>query len=69
MRALDFNFNRAVADYRGHHLFLLVHKPEGRSAMDSVHWKFDAIYELGDRATLYEDDFGPWRLYEIIQAR
>ena len=65
--SLDFNFNETMRDYRGHRLFVLVHRPEGRSGMDSLHWKFPDIYPFGSGATLFERDFGPWRLYEIVQ--
>lgn len=65
--ALDFNFNKAKDDYRGHMLFLLVHRPVGRGAMDSIHWKFPGIFALGTRSTLYEGDWGEWRLFEIIE--
>ena len=66
--SLDLNFNKAREDYYGHRLFVLVHRPEGRSAMDSVHWKFYRIYIQGSRTTLYDSDWGPWRLFEIVQA-
>ena len=67
MHALDFNFDKVKDDYHGQDLYVLVHVPTGRSAMDSVHWKFDRIYELGSRDTLYDGDWGEWRLFEIIQ--
>ncbi len=66
--ALDFNFNETRNDYRGHALYLLVHAPTGRAAMDSIHWQYDDIYALGSRGTLYADDWDGWRLFEIIQA-
>lgn len=66
--ALDFNFHQAKEDYYGHDLYVLVHAPEGRSAMDSVHWKYPNMYRLGHRSTLYDRTFGNWRLFEIIQA-
>lgn len=67
VHALDFNFYKAMQDYRGHSLFILLHAPTGRSAMDSIHWKFDGMYSFGSRGTLYDADFGAWRLYEIFQ--
>lgn len=68
VHSLDFNFYRAKEDYTGHVLYLLVHRPAGRSAMDSIHWKHDRIFSLGSRETLYDGDWGNWRLFEIIQA-
>jgi hypothetical protein len=68
IRALDFNFDKAEKDYSGHDLYVLVRQPQGRSAMDSIHWKYERIFTLGSRTTLYDADFGDWRLFEIIQA-
>ena len=65
---LDFHFEQARRDYYGQDLYVLVHAPHDRSAMDSVHLRFPRIYALGHRATLYEGEYGPWRLYEIVQA-
>ncbi|MDP6524173.1 MAG: hypothetical protein QGH15_08115 [Kiritimatiellia bacterium] len=67
INALDFNFYKAKDDYGGHALYLLIHRPDGRSAMESIHWKFEGIHNFGDRGTLHDGDFGAWRLYEIIQ--
>ncbi len=66
---LDFDFAAAERDYEGNRLFLLVRRPEGRGAMDSIHWKFPRIYERGTRYTLYDSDWGDWRLFEIVQLR
>ena len=68
VHALDFNFNKAKDDYYGHRLFVLVPRPVGRSRLDSVHWKYPAIYTLGHRNALYDGDWGHWRLFEVIQA-
>jgi hypothetical protein len=68
LHSLDFNFHKAKDDYYGQNLYLLVHAPEGRAAMDSIHWKFERIFELGSRTTLYDGQWGQWRLFEIIQA-
>jgi len=66
--ALDFNFHQARLDYRGHDLYLLVKAPYGRDGIDSIHWQYDQIYELGSRNTLYVGDWDGWRLFELIQA-
>jgi hypothetical protein len=66
--ALDFNFHEAESDYYGHQLYVLVHRPEGRSAMESITWKYDRMFSLGGKGTLYDSDWGPWRLFAIVQA-
>jgi len=66
---LDFNLGQLKNDYFGHDLYVLIHRPRGRSATDSVHWKHDRIFTLGTDNTLYDRDWGDWRLFEIIQAR
>lgn len=68
VNALDFNFDKAKRDYYGHALFVLVRRPDQRSAMDSVHWKFPRIFIRGGPDTLYDSDWGEWRLFEMIQA-
>jgi hypothetical protein len=68
VHSLDFNFDKARKDWVGHDLYVLVHRPHGRSGTDSIHWKFDRIFALGRRSTLYDGDWGDWRLFEIIQA-
>jgi hypothetical protein len=66
--SLDFDFSKAKNDYHGHNLYLMVHCPLGRSAADSIHWKYKGIYVFGGDGTLYDGDFGDWRLFEIVQA-
>jgi hypothetical protein len=68
VHSLDFNFDKAREDWVGHDLYVLVHRPSGRSGTDSIHWRFDGMYDLGGRSTLYDGDWGDWRLFEIIQA-
>lgn len=65
---LDFDMSAARRDYHGHKLYLLVHRPEGMSKMDSIHWKYEDVYALGIRETLYDSDWGHWRLFEIVEA-
>ena len=66
LRALDFNLDGVRHDYPGHDLFVMVRKPEGRSGMDSVHWKYADIYARGSRSLLYHSDWGDWRLFEVF---
>ncbi len=68
VHALDFDVRAAEDAHPGHPLYLLVHRPTGRSAMDSVHWRYERMYELGSPHTLYNSDWGPWRLFEIVRA-
>jgi hypothetical protein len=68
VHALDFDFQAAERDYHGCALFLLVPEPSGRSGAESLYWKFPGLYELGTRNTLYNGDWGRWRLYEVVQA-
>lgn len=65
--ALDFNFNKSKNDYKGHDLFIMVKKPVGRGSGDSIHWKHMDIYTLGSEETLYDADWGEWRLFQVIQ--
>jgi len=67
VHALDFNFDKAKRDYYGHTLFVLVRRPEQRFAMDSVHRKYPSIFIQGGPDTLYDSDWGEWRLFEMIQ--
>jgi hypothetical protein len=68
LHAMDFSFDKAKDDYPGHALYVLLRRPRGRAATESVHWKFDRLFDLGGRSTLYDSDWGDWRLFEIIQA-
>ncbi len=67
--ALDLDFAAVERDYAGNQLYVLVRRPEGRGAMDSIHWKYPRMYEWGSRYTLYDSDWGDWRLFEIVQPR
>ncbi len=66
--SLDFNFDEAKQDYHGQVIYLLVHRADQRNAMDSIHWKCRNIYIQGTKETLYDSDWGDWRLFELIQA-
>jgi hypothetical protein len=65
---LDFNLGTVRRDYHGHKLYLLIHEPKGRGEMDSIHWKYEKAYYLGVGETLYDSDWGHWRLFEIVEA-
>ncbi len=66
LRELDFDFSHAAHDYEGRTLFLLVPKPVGREATESIHRKFPGIYTAGFANTLYTGDWGRWRLFELV---
>jgi len=68
LNAIDFTFEKYRCDYPGHDLFLLIRKPEHRSAMECVYWRYPGIWEQGSGTTVYDGDWGSWRLFEIVQA-
>lgn len=68
VHALDFDFNSAENAYPGQVLFLLVRRPSDRDVTDSIHWKYDGIFQLGSQTALYDSEWGNWRLFEIIQV-
>ncbi|MFO7534484.1 MAG: hypothetical protein R6X19_02160 [Kiritimatiellia bacterium] len=67
IRELDFDFARAAKEYAGRSLYLLVPRPDGRGATESIHRKFRDIYAAGFANTLHTADFGPWRLFELVE--
>jgi hypothetical protein len=68
VHALDFDFAQSKKDYAGHDLFLLVRRPRGRAAMDSVHRKYPEVFALGADTALYAGTWGDWRLFELVVA-
>lgn len=68
VHAMDFDFFQTKEDYYGQHLYVLVHRPSGRSTMDSIHRKYPRIFEFGADSSLYDKTWGDWRLFEVIQA-
>ena len=65
---MDLHVGELRGQYHGQHLFVLVHRPEGRAATDSIHWRFPGAYRHGLERTLYARDFGEWRLFEVVGA-
>ncbi len=66
---LDLHVGELRRLYYGQTLFILVHRPIGRAAADSVHWRFPDSYRLGLERTLYARDFGEeWRLFKVVGA-
>ena len=54
--------------YKGQHLFVLVPKPQGVAATESLFWRYPDIYTKGIDRLLFDRDFGEWRLYECVVA-
>ena len=66
--SLDFNFPREKRNYAGQNLYLLVHRPAGRVAMNSIYWKYKNLFTEGAQNTLFCGDWNEWRLFEIVQG-
>jgi len=66
---MDLHVATVRRAYRGQEIYLLVHRPAGLAAADSVHWRFPRAYqgEIEERA-MFSRDFGDWRLFEIVGA-
>ena len=65
---MDLHVNDLRRQYHGQQLFVLVRRPEGRSAVDSVHWRNPGGFQNGLERTLVARDFGEWRLFEVVTA-
>ena len=65
---MDLHIGELRRLYHGQQLFVLIRRPEGRSAVDSIHWRFPGAYRHGIERTLYARDFGEWRLFEVVGA-
>ena len=66
--SMDLHIAEARRLYHGQQLFVLIRRPEGRGAVDSIHWRFPGSYWHGLERTLYARDFGEWRLFEVVGA-
>ena len=66
--SMDLHVGELRRQYYGQQLFVLIRSPEGRSAVDSVHWRFPGAYRHGLERTLFARDFGEWRLFEVVGA-
>lgn len=65
---LDLHINTLRDDYYGQNLFLLVPAPIGAAATENVHSRFPDLYEAGGGRMLFCQDYGPWRLFEVVGA-
>lgn len=66
--SMDFHLDQVRQAYWGQQLYVLMHRPVGRSGADSVHWRDRAFFELGARHTLHAGTWGDWRLMEVVTA-
>jgi hypothetical protein len=65
---MDLHIGELRRLYHGQQLFVLIHRPEGRAAADSIHWRVPGAYRHGLERTLFARDFGEWRLFEVVGA-
>lgn len=65
---LDLYVDDLRASYPGQQLFLLVPRPVGAEATHSAAWRYDRLYENGAEHLLFFDDYGPWRLFQVVSA-
>ena len=68
VRSIDFNLNKACQDYYGHVLFVLLKQPDLYSVADSHTWKYPDAFDIGFYGTLYDSDWGEWRLFEVVRS-
>lgn len=69
VRSINFDFVDVGALYRGMATYVLVKKPEGRSAVDTVHWKYTDLYGWGCEGAVFAADYDDWRLFELVTPR
>ena len=65
---LDLHIGVLREAYTRQKLYLLVPKPERENALEPCEWRYGGIYDNGAQRLLFDRDFGPWRLYEVVSA-
>ncbi len=65
---LDLHIGVLRKAYTRQKLYLLVPKPERENALEPCEWRYGGIYDNGAQRLLFDQDFGPWRLYEVVSA-
>jgi hypothetical protein len=65
---LDLHIGVLREAYTRQKLYLLVPKPECENALEPCEWRYGGIYDTGAQRLLFDCDFGPWRLYEVVSA-
>jgi len=65
---MDLHVGSLRQAYKGQNLYVLVPEPVGAVRAENVFWRFPDIYELGCDRLLFAEEFGDWRLFEVITA-
>ena len=65
---LDLHIGVLREAYTRQRLYLLVPKPDRENALEPCEWRYGGIYDNGAQRLLFDRDFGPWRLYEVVSA-
>ncbi len=65
---LDLHIGVLREAYTRQKLYLLVPKPERENALEPCEWRYGGIYDNGAQRLLFDQDFGSWRLYEVVSA-
>ena len=65
---LDLHVSALRDAWYGQNLFLLVPAPVGAAATENVHTRLPRLYDSGGGRLLFSQDYGPWRLFEIVGA-
>lgn len=65
---LDLHLGELRNAYRKQQLFILVPEPKFENALESCVWRYGDVYSNGAQRLLFAEDFGSWRLYEVISS-
>lgn len=65
---IDLHIGELRKAYTRQQLFILVPKPECENALESCNWRYGDLYANGAQRLIFADDFGAWRLYEVVSA-
>ena len=67
-QALDPHIAALRKAYTRQRLYILVPRPERENALEPPEWRYRGLYANGAQRLLFDEDFGPWRLYEVVSA-
>lgn len=65
---VDLHIDVLRKAYSRQHIFILVPKPICENALESCNWRYGNLYANGAQRLLFAEDFGDWRLYEVISS-
>ncbi len=65
---LDPHLGALREAYTRQRLFILVPRPDRENALEPPEWRYGGLYGNGAQRLLLDEDFGPWRLYEVVSA-